>query len=317
MLRRKFIAGLAVFAAARHARAALTSKERVNLALKGEAVDRPPFTLWHHFGLKTPEAHARRTLEFHRSYRTDIVKVMSDFPYPKSSSGKWYELRVERNPFPAQIQALELIRTGLNGEIDFIETIFNPWTVAEKLSSRDELLRLKQENPDALFTALDVIARSEIEHAKRAIRTGASGILLAVANPNRQQLSPEDYRKFSAPFDKRILEAASAAKMNTLHLHWQPEYVDLFTSFPAPIINFSTHVSGVPIANVRKHFPKTVIAGGIDETKYRTLSAAELKQQWRTASDAAGPAFILTPGCSVPDNSQPQELAKLPSLVGA
>lgn len=317
MLRRKFITGLAVFGAARHVRAALTSKERVDLALKGAAVDRPPFTLWHHFGLKTPEAHARRTLEFHRLCRTDIVKVMSDFPYPKSTSGRWYELQVERNPFPDQIEALNLIRSGLNGGTDFVETIFNPWTVAEKLSSREELLRLKQENPDALLNALNVITRSEIEHAKRAIEVGASGILLAVANPNRQQLSPEDYRKFSGPFDKRILEAVSGAKLNTLHLHWQPEYVDLFRSFPAPVLNFSTHVSGVPIADVRKRFPKAVIAGGIDETKYRTLNPVELKQQWRTASDAAGPRFILTPGCSVPDNSEPQELSKLPSLVGA
>ena len=33
-------------------------KERVDRALEGKDVDRPPFSFWHHFGLKTPEAHA-------------------------------------------------------------------------------------------------------------------------------------------------------------------------------------------------------------------------------------------------------------------
>jgi len=60
----------------------LSHKERVDRALEGKDVDRPPFSFWHHFGLTTPEAHTKATLYFHAKYRTDIVKVMSDFPYP-------------------------------------------------------------------------------------------------------------------------------------------------------------------------------------------------------------------------------------------
>ena len=35
--------------------AALSRKERVDRALAGQDVDRPPFSLWHHFGLKTAQ----------------------------------------------------------------------------------------------------------------------------------------------------------------------------------------------------------------------------------------------------------------------
>ena len=82
------------------------------------------------------------------TYRTDLVKVMSDFPYPKPT-GKWYELKVNPNPFPDQIRALELIRNGLQGNAYMIETVFNPWNVAQKLSSKEDVLRLKQEKPEA------------------------------------------------------------------------------------------------------------------------------------------------------------------------
>src|SRR5579862_3249860 len=121
MRRRDFLTATAAALAATPLRGAqLTRKERVDRALAGKDVDRTPFSFWHHFGLKTPEAHSKATLEFHRRYRTDIVKVMSDFDYPKPA-GKWYEGKVEANPFAPQIKALELIRDGLNGDAYFIE----------------------------------------------------------------------------------------------------------------------------------------------------------------------------------------------------
>ena len=314
MLRRQFLitASLAPMALGR---TSLTSKERVDLALKGGDVDRPPFSFWHHFGLTSPEEHATATLAFHDAYRTDIVKVMSDFPYPKPK-GKWYELKPEPNPFPQQIRALELIRDGLGGKAYFIETLFNPWNVAEKLSSKEEVLRLKSENPKALLNALDVITESEIAHARRAFAAGASGVLLSVANANKAEMSSEDYVRFSQPFDRRILQGLAGARLNILHLHVEPAYLGLFEGFPAPILNYSTHVSGIPIAEVRKRYPM-VIAGGIDEVNYRKLTPADLQAQWKSAAQSAGPKFILTPGCSVPNDSAKDELQRLPKLLGA
>src|SRR5579872_4946133 len=203
--RRHFILGAS---AALLRGAELDRKERVDRALSGRDVDRPPFSFWHHFGLHSAEDQARATLDFHRRYRTDFVKVMSDFPYPRPA-GAWYEPKTNTNPFPAQIRALELIRDGLDGKTYFIETIFNPWNVAEKLSSPEEVRRLAAEKPQVLLDALGSITRSEIHHAKLALKTGAAGILLAVANADSKIQSREDYVRFSAPFDRQIMEAVS------------------------------------------------------------------------------------------------------------
>jgi uroporphyrinogen decarboxylase len=119
----------------------MSSRERIDRAIEGREVDRIPFSFWHHFGLEKepPERFAQATLEFHARFRADLVKVMSDFPYPKPT-GAWYELREEANPFPAQIEAPKLIHEGLGHKAHFIETIFNPWKVAENLSSPHEVL---------------------------------------------------------------------------------------------------------------------------------------------------------------------------------
>jgi len=322
--RRRFLLSAAATAGVALARPALAEaagqnslnrKERVDRALAGRDVDRPPFTHWHHFEPQTPEEHAKATLEYHWKYKTDIVKVMSDYPYPKPP-GNWYELKVLDNAFPDQIRALELIRDGLHGDAYILETAFNPWQVAVKLSSKEEVVRLQQENPQRLLDALDVLTQSHINHAKRAFAAGASGILFSIANANRAELSPTDYAKFSAPFDKRFFAATSTAKLNFLHLHWENEYVDQFVGFQAPVVNWSVQTSGVSVSTVRSKFSQT-IATGIDEKNYKDLSPAQMRDQWQNARNFAGNKFILTPGCSVPNDSTDKELSRLPQVIRA
>ena len=54
--------------------------ERVTSALKGEEVDRPPFSFWYHFGLQhmAGRKHAEAEVDFYRAYDLDFLKVMSD-----------------------------------------------------------------------------------------------------------------------------------------------------------------------------------------------------------------------------------------------
>lgn len=302
--------------------AAMTSTERVTKVLRGEDADRSPFTFWHHFLDETKPAatHAQSTLAFHDAFKTDLVKVMSDYPYPKPK-GSWFDLKFDPNPYPQQIQSLDLIKKGLGGKAMFLETIFNPWNVAEKLSSKKEVQALKNEKPQKLLDALEIIAKSQASHAKKAIAAGASGIFLAVANAQAGVLSEADYVKFSMPFDQSILEAVRPAPLNTLHLHTDAAmgdklYLDRFHhGWPISAINYSLHTQ-IGIADLRKRFPKVIMAG-LDERQYRTLSTDDLRRQWTEAKKAAGKLFILAPGCSIPNDSTPAEKLRLAKLFGA
>lgn len=310
--RREFVVSASAAMLARGA-ASLTPRERVDRAIAGQDADRTPFTFWYHFvdETKPAESHAKSTLDFHQKFHTDLVKVMSDYPYPKSKS-EWYDLKVEQNPYPQQIRALELIRDGLKGQAHFLETIFNPYNVAEKLVSKDAVAKLRQEKPQKLFDALDVIAKSEANHARKAIAAGASGIFIAIANST----DPE-YAKFSEPFDKMVLNAVKNAPLNVLHIHG--DKVDLprfYKGWPAAGINYSTHGTHIPISELRKNFGGVILAG-IDEVNYRKLTAAQLKQQHQDAMRSAGKKYILVPGCSVPNDTADEEMLRLTRYVGA
>jgi uroporphyrinogen-III decarboxylase len=305
--RRAFL--LAAAAAPLAGKVRMKPRERMDLALKGGTPDRAPFSFWHHFGLekKAPEFHANATLRHQLIYRLDLVKVMSDFPYPKGAGPNWWELKPLDNPFPAQIEALKLIRDGIKGQKYFVETIFNPYNVAEKLSSKDDVKRMMDERPQQLLDALEAIAKSEAAHAKLALETGAKGIFLAIANAQDTVMTRAQYDRFSVPFDRMVVDAASGAPMNTLHLHGKGVWLDRFwKGWGDPIINYSTVETGVPLAEARRGY-SGVLMGGLDETKAKTARLADYQKMIQTAK-AAAPKWFCTPGCSVPDKTSDAKL---------
>jgi uroporphyrinogen decarboxylase len=166
-----------------------------------------------------------------------------------------------------------------------------------------------------LLTALEAIAKSEAAHAKRALDSGASGIFLAIANAQDGILTEAEYAKFSEPFDRMVLDGAKSAPLNVLHLHGDKVYLNRFLKgWPPAVVNYSQHSTGVDIAVLRKQFPG-VLMGGLDERKFRELDTPAFESQIRKARAAAGAKFILTPGCSVPNDTTDAEIRRFLGVV--
>jgi uroporphyrinogen decarboxylase len=322
MNRRKFlsaataIAGLAlakpVFAR-KAGSSTLSHKERVDRALRGQDLDRPPFTFYHHYKRPTAQLEAQDHLEFHRIYNTDIVKVMNDFDYPQSTTGKC---------------------DGLNGDAYFIDTIYGPYMTAmilfqaqpqfASLGKSEEvqdqqiksLHEFQQQNPAAWHDALEAITQSTINHIRHTKDIGASGALVSIFNAESKFGAIADYERYTRPYDKRVFEALADTKLTILHLHYlERPYLDQFKDFNAPVIQYSVKTSGIPISEVRKLYSQP-IAGGVDEIDYEKLTTAEMRKQWTEARAQAGAKYIAAPGCSVPNSSTPEELSRFPRALG-
>lgn len=318
-----------------HSSATLTHKERVDRALRGRDLDRPPFTFYQHYKRPTPQLEAEDHLDFHKTYNTDIVKVMNDFDYPKSQTDKWYELKPLASPYPDQLTTLKIIRDGLNGDAYFIDTIYGPYMTAmilfaaqpqfAKLGKSEEvqdeviaaLHQFQKENPDGWHTALDAITQSTLNHIRQARDIGASGTLVSVFNAESKFGSVDDYRHYSRAYDKRIFDALADTKLTVLHLHYlERPHLGEFKDFNAPVVQYSVKTSGIAITEVRKEYAQA-IAGGVDEVDFDKLTIDEMHKQWTEAREQAGAKYIATPGCSVPNASTPAELARFPRALGA
>jgi uroporphyrinogen decarboxylase len=312
----------------------LTHKERVDRALRGQDLDRPPFTFYHHYKRPTAQLEAEDHLAFHRTYNTDIVKVMNDFDYPQSTTGNWYELKTLDSPFPEQLNTLKIIRDGLNGDAYFIDTIYGPYMTAMILFQsqpqfasqgkseevKDEQIRslhdFQKENPDGWHNALEAITQSTLNHIQHIKEIGASGALVSVFNAETKFGSVADYEQYTRPYDKRVFDALADTKLTVLHLHYlERPYIDQFKDFNAPVIQYSVKTSGIPISEIRAQFSQP-IAGGVDEIDYEKLTAEEIRKQWKQAREQAGAKYIAAPGCSVPNASTPEELSRFPRALG-
>src|SRR5580698_2524866 len=199
----------------------LSHKERVDKALAGQQVDRPPYTLYRHYDSPTAQLEAQNHLDFHRTYNTDIVKVMNDFNYPKSTTGRWYELKPVDSPYPNQLETLRRVRDGLNGDAYFIDTLYGPYMTAMILFQSQpqyknqaesdrvihDLHEFQLAHPDHWHTAMEAITQSTINHVQQSKALGASGALVSVFNAEKRFGSVDDYAKYTRPYDKRLFDS--------------------------------------------------------------------------------------------------------------
>jgi uroporphyrinogen decarboxylase len=303
----------------------MSKTDRIKSVLKGDRVDRLPVTFWHHFRLeKYPgEKHAEATLDFYRKFDVDLLKVMSDFPYPLpkgldkiSAEEDWEKLEVLKNPFPEQIKALKIIRKELKGEVLFVETLFHSWTLARKLSSVESVRRLKEENPKLLKQVLRTISGSLANHVQLALEAGASGIFLAVAAADDEVMTSEEYIRLVRESDLVVLDAAGGkSQLNILHMHGNKIHFDTLVALPAQVINFSVHGTGISLEAAKRKFSGTLM-GGLDETQIAAMDESVLRTQIQEASSAMqGRRLILAPGCSVPDDIKDEVLIRVRDLV--
>jgi hypothetical protein len=71
------------------------------------------------------------------------------------------------------------------------------------------------------------------------------------------------------------------------------------------------------LASHNWHTIRGAIVGGIDHREYRNRTVEDLREDIRLAVVDAGKRLIVTPGCSVPNDSTPEELRRLGDALGA
>jgi uroporphyrinogen decarboxylase len=306
---------------------ALNKIERVSSALRGDEVDRPPFSFWYHFGLQhmSGRKHAEAELEFFRAYDLDFLKVMSDYPYPLprglealTTAEDWQRIEPidpDDKCWSEQLSALSIINDALGKEAMFIETIFSTWTTARRLARSGSVTAVRQHHPETLLAAMDAISTSLAGYARRALARGAAGIFLSLGGATDEVMTVEEYEIWGRPFDLKILEAVTDAPFNVLHIHGKRIHFDSLLDYPVRALNWSHFATAPALRDGKMRSGKTVM-GGIDEARASHVSAPEIGEQINNAICEVGTrGLILAPGCSVPTDTRERSLREIKAAV--
>ena len=295
----------------------MTKIERVRAALGGKPVDRPPFSLWYHFGNQhaSPERTAQAHLEFFEAYDLDLLKVMNDYDYPMPEGmevmatpedlKRLAPFDVTRTPLGQQLKAIERIASALRGTALFVDTVFNAWNTLRRNLVKEAMEPLMKDHPRALEAALQVVTDNLIQYALASLERGAAGIFLSVP-ATAESVTPEQYARFMRPFDLQLLKAIRGkGECHILHAHGEKLYLDQLLDYPVHALSWADLNGGPSIAEVRRRTPLSLMAG-LDHIKFPDVSVRLIREQVRTARAQAGNTkFILAPGCSVSTYSYP------------
>ncbi|MBI2458101.1 MAG: hypothetical protein HYV46_18480 [candidate division NC10 bacterium] len=295
----------------------MTKIERVRATLAGKPVDRPPFSIWYHFGNQhaSPERTAQAHLEFFEAYDLDLLKVMNDYDYPMPEGmevmatpedlKRLAPFDVTRTPLGQQLKAIERIASALRGTALFVDTVFNAWNTLRRNLVKEAMGPLMTDHPRALEGALQVVNDNLTQYALASLERGAAGIFLSVPATD-ESITPEQYARFMRPYDLQLLKAIRGkGECHILHAHGEKLYLDHLLEYPVHALSWADLNGGPSIAEVQRRTPLTLMAG-LDHLKFPDVSVRVIREQVRTALAQAGDTrFILAPGCSVPTYSYP------------
>jgi len=295
--------------------------ERVDRVLSGRDVDRPPLSLWYHFGVQHGGGgqFARITLEYFRHYDFDFLKVMNDYFYPmperlSAVKSRGDLARISRfdartSPWQEQFRALEIIGRELKGKAYFLDTVFDPWHTMKRSLSGENMERLMEEEPGALSDALDVVTENLIAYCRKSLDIGSAGIFISVP-AGRELIARENFLKFVKPFALRLLETISArGRMNTVHIHGDDLFFEECLDFPASVFNWWDRGPGGPPLRYVKERIGGCVMGGIDHKIVSKRTCAFLRKHVREGMALGrGERFLLAGGCSIDPSVNPRAI---------
>lgn len=303
-----------------------THKQRLEAALRGEIIDRPPIALWRHFPVddQTPETLAAATLQWQKTYDWDLVKVtpassfcLKDWGAEDVWEGSvegtrrytrhvirepqdWLSLRVLDIDAPHladQLRCLALLRSELPADVPVLQTIFSPLAQAKNLAGGETLLAHLRQNPDLVWRGLETILETTRRFVRALRSLGVDGIFYAVQHAQASLLTKDEFQEFSRPFDLQVLEAARPLWLNLLHLHGDNVYFNQVADYPVQIINWHDRDTAPSLAEGLSRF-KGIVCGGM---RRETLAYQTPNDIYREIEDAIhqtnGLRFMLGTGC--------------------
>lgn len=279
--------------------------------------------LWKHFRVDEPRELARRTVDLYRRHQLAAAKLMPDIPllFPDLSLSSFDQIAQLRRLGPAPLlgrvadylRAVELTRDLLTPEDPLLVTLFAPLGLIGLWAGSAGVRGLAAAPRTVAHEVLWALGGFVNEVAEACVSAGADGIYYSCWG--QDTLSKEEYLELGVPYDLAGLRGAAGAEFRLLHVHGALNHdVGRYASYPVQVVGWSESESLTDLVQGAAQLPSKLVMGGIPETlgegalEASRTRVAELRRE-------LGAAFVLAPGCSLPDATSDEELGRLRQLT--
>ena len=306
-------------------------------AIRGEAVDRVPFSFWlHNFAREdTAQALTEETLRLHRTFDWDFLKPQSRYQCFAEMWGLEYRQPPDRAEWPVitrlpvrqaadlatlapadpsqgalaeQLEAMSAIRAAVGPDVPVVATVFAPLMVTQFMvpGGIEAVLKLGRENAAALQRGLEAIAATQEAFTRLLVARGVDGIFYATNVATKNFLTAAEFDRFQRPYDRRILEAAASLPFNILHMCGGGILFEEFAGYPVNVFSWATTPGNPSLAEVHRRTGRAVLGGLPAKPEIRSMTREALVARARSSLAEMGGRFhLLGPDCSInPDTPE-------------
>ena len=175
----------------------------------------------------------------HPSLRFDQFEALKPLDITKGALGR-------------QLRCLQLIGKQA-GDNPFIQTIFNPFSVARFLVDERCYIWMRK-YPTQFKKGLESITETWVNFIGEVNKTGASGIYLSVSDASYSLMSWDEYKEFGVPGDQALL-AANKGWLTVLHHHGDDLMFEYIAKYPVQVMSWYDRRTWPSLAEGKKLFP--------------------------------------------------------------
>lgn len=322
----------------------MTERDRVLAAMQGHPVDRPPISFWGHVYERESTAAdlVDHTVERWERHRWDWIKlnprkhyhvedwgvryryngVPGEKPalesFPVRGPGDWariHEIPHDEGALGEHLEAVRRLRARVPRGVPILATVFTPLAILGELTEPPATL---QEHlavaPAQVARALETVTRVFERHVAALVQAGADGLYLATVDWGcRRFVSEADLRRWSRPYDLRLLAAAGPSPFHVLHVCKDDCLLFEFADYPVAAFSWDALAPHNPsLAEGLARLPGAVMGGIAHEGALQSREPEAVLEQYRRAlAETGGRRWLVAPGCSIPPHSPEANLSAL------
>lgn len=311
----------------------MNHRERIERAILREKVDCIPVSFWRHFPVDDQNAEnlSRSTIVYQDLFDFDLVKVSPSSSFCLQDWGAkdiwrghpegtrdylepvikkpddWFSLEVldpKKGHLGKQLECLRLIKSRLNSNTPFIQSIFSPLTQAKNLVGKTDLQYYLRQYPDQFKAGLEIITKTTLRFMEECLKIGVDGMFFAVQFASYDLLSVEEFLTFGKLFDKQLFELMNSFWLNMLHIHGKNIMFDEVSDYPVQIMNWHDRETEPDLRTSLEKFDGAV-CGGVGRVETMVLGDAQkIKDEINNAvKQTTGKGLIIGTGCVLPQTA--------------
>jgi uroporphyrinogen decarboxylase len=218
---------------------------------------------------------------------------------------------------PEMLKALGCLRKELANEVLVVGCVTGPFTLTTQLLGMERALYLAIDDPARLERVMDFATEVIVRFGVAQMEAGAHVPLVFDPSASPAVVPPQFFREFELPRLTRVFGAFARAgcRANWLHIAGPAGGVlPYYRQAGVQIANFDYCLS---VDDVTKALPSTCVDGNVRPVSFVDASPSEIARE--AAALLAGfqqrGGFILSSGCEIPPESDPENVAALVSAV--